>query len=29
MPEANIETIPGITSFHAASAKLNKNPCTG
>ena len=24
MPEADIETIPGITSFHAASARLNK-----
>lgn len=24
MPEANIETIPGITSFHAASARLNR-----
>lgn len=24
MPQADIETIPGITSFHAASARLNK-----
>ena len=24
MPEADIETIPGITSFHAASARLNR-----
>ena len=24
MPDANIETIPGITSFHAASARLNR-----
>lgn len=24
MPEANIETVPGITSFHAASARLNR-----
>ena len=24
MPDADIETIPGITSFHAASARLNK-----
>jgi len=24
MPKANIETIPGITSFHAASARLNR-----
>ncbi len=24
MPNANIETIPGITSFHAASARLNR-----
>lgn len=24
MPEAEIETIPGITSFHAASARLNR-----
>jgi len=24
MPEANIETIPGITSFHAAAARLNR-----
>ena len=24
MPEAHIETIPGITSFHAASARLNR-----
>ncbi len=24
MPEANIETIPGITSFHAASARMNR-----
>ena len=24
MPEANIETIPGITSFHAAAARMNR-----
>ncbi len=24
MPDADIETIPGITSFHAASARLNR-----
>ena len=24
MPEADIETVPGITSFHAASARLNR-----
>lgn len=24
MPDANIETIPGITSFHAASARMNR-----
>ncbi len=24
MPEANIETVPGITSFHAASARMNR-----
>ncbi len=29
MPEADIETIPGITSFHAASARLNKTLVKG
>jgi len=24
MPEAHIETVPGITSYHAASARLNR-----
>jgi len=29
MPEADIETIPGITSFHAASARLNRTLVEG
>ena len=29
MPEAEIETIPGITSFHAASARLNRTLVEG